>query len=1676
MIQRIFEFLLQISIMDNDQKLTKHTAVEQFILWIYFFQLNGFLVMDQKRNSNIVQENQYMFTILSNANIITEAVNYFSLDFLLWAILLFLIVILVAVIICSILKLQVKYEQSIPSNLEQLKFIFFILIGSFCVHYKLFLVNLQASGQGQTTIIVSQIPRIILQHYFQVSQAQSQYNLIQLLQPFFLKKEKSTKLIYSNIILQNLSCQVPSQFAILLYQSYIKRKNHKQQCICFIVNLPLVQHPHQFYFIKFRYQAHFSIYYQLFGEFRLKTINLFSLLFLFLVKQHFDILQLLWYVVDSMLKRKIQNIIQEFCIGSNNCYLVQSIEYFICEQSQSIELLIQLLIHKNNCLDVLCPCKECQVLDIDRITLLKGTRKQKTQKKFILKKWILHLFKNQLRGKQIKYYNQQEYDLIILNYLSFQRFYLENHVLTCKTIYQCIEIKKQFQKKEKKFDVTSTILYLIWQKCRVNLMSQSLKQIKISQQEYFIITDINILYTLGDSIIQSLQQVLVCQKKLWEDYQKNQLINFDHLLNAVEKVQKLKKVSRIQFEEYQKYRNQTKETIYSLKIKLLYYLIIYQDLKLTLKIQQQLNELESAYQYDININNFNDLSFLTGSALSIISNISPEHQGRLEQKITTEFKQFFGFSEEDGQPFTHIKDLMPSKLGNVHSGLVENFFFKGQSDRINNSSLAFILNKKNLIEQVKLCLSYFFPVNLRELSFYMIAHIQKTSKVQQNQQDQNLKGHLLLDKEFKIFGMTQNLYQKLNYKYYYKRNQDVELITPEEIYNNCSIFSIIPQLQSNLQNYYEKMQGGILRENEVIFVKEKGLMKINIQPNKQQKSEQKPDLKRMSLSKLTNKKLLLHVIEQAMMVQNSQADQNTKYYPIEFTLTQRILHPYSSEQNLESFLYYLIEIEFLEDFNVQIEQQIKSKQFLKQQQVTSKNIDFQRGSTILQYQFDSVNLITSDKMISHNGEEQQMIQEPPLNNNRRKSQMKFIEYQHHLQEIQSQNSSIINIPNRIHKFFEFLQDNRYPSVFIATYGIVSIHLLMTIVIIALICAVYFLKKVIQSNCIINSTEDINYFNGYSSVLSGSRHMIFNSNFQTLFDPIKLKVDNGIITITSTDRINISWDLLVQGSQGVIGKFQIYSNILQTYEDVPVNLSYPDFSNLQVKSQTLNNFATHYTTLYQLLYMTFQNDVSLNMYLQNNNESNIGLRNRYFLYFNYQNIISVVNQSLYDCNDYNDKINGQYDQLVSIIFVLIYCIALLFGMFHGLAIFRLKKVIQIYLNQFITLEFDECEFIIDSYDRLQNSINQDNLLVKQNHFDQIKLIPTNILTLIQYQETNQMAVLIDNNKNQNNKNKSAIEAKKMFRNSPTLSIRKYIIVYLILVILKISFSAVFQIYYDYVASGIAPATTREIEAQLMRLNFIITINLWDTYLLKQFYYENNYFNYSNQNIQNNQQLFSLLEIDKAFLLNQIKLLQAYDLTDLLYRNAKEQNQNLLISEQNKQILIGKDVCLLIGCNMSSELLKNRVFSDVLLDYYQIGLMQLLKNTLQVIIEYEYLISDESLTPEQRTNGIFQMHNSNNYLLYIFYGLDATQYQISWFCQYFLNLTISTLNKLTESNIIYILIFGIPMLLFTLYIEIYVILSFSQKFDLGRESIRQIPLETLFQKGIPKKLCYLMRKYK
>lgn len=56
-------------------------------------------------------------------------------------------------------------------------------------------------------------------------------------------------------------------------------------------------------------------------------------------------------------------------------------------------------------------------------------------------------------------------------------------------------------------------------------------------------------------------------------------------------------------------------------------------------------------------------------------------------------------------------------------------------------------------------------------------------KYEKKEIDYNKRGYILVDSNFLIFGLSRNVYERINYKYYYKNEKDIELILPEEIYD-----------------------------------------------------------------------------------------------------------------------------------------------------------------------------------------------------------------------------------------------------------------------------------------------------------------------------------------------------------------------------------------------------------------------------------------------------------------------------------------------------------------------------------------------------------------------------------------------------------------------------------------------------------------------------------------------------------------------------------------------------------------------------------------------------------------------------------------------------------------------------------------------------------------------------
>ncbi|CAD8079803.1 unnamed protein product [Paramecium sonneborni] len=1672
MFSRILEYLLRISLTDNVKNETNLFFPEKIILWIYFGQLNGFLINREERNFTIFQENQYLYAIFDYANIVSPLSKYINFEVMAYIIFLQLLIFYLCNFILMVMKQQMQFV-----------YIYFILFNwiIMCPFQTIFVMVTakielnnyviydSSSNRQILLLIISLLGTIIIFITSTIS------NFI------FQKREINQKILLKyDFSLFYIIGPLIQLYIIFSSINQIQQLQIAAHILHFVIMILLL-------IIAIQFPFGLTSTSLIFNQLTVLSIFFNFLICIWKYSSHSDqfiflslliIGMLLWYTVHSIFYRRLDKIVCRFCSKKETLYLAEVLEYFLQTQSYTLQHLLQLNIHRINCQDLLCPCYDCQLLAIDNISIVQQVQQQRKNKKFAIQKWIMHQYKTYVQKAQLK---QKQYDLIIFNYLSFQKIFLENHVLTCKTIFQCIQRLEKV--KQHQCHVTKILLYLIQQNCKLKLLVQTSQQKKITQQEFIFITDINIMYQLADKILLQLSKVLQMQIQLWEQYSKNEIKDFDQLLSVILNIRQQKQNSKDLFEEYQNFRNQYKETIYSLRVKLLFYLTVQQDIILITKIQSQLIQLEDSQRFDLNLNNFNNLSFLTGQALSIISNISPENQGKLEQKITKEFKQFFGYKNEE-KKLTHIKQLMPSKIADVHSGLVENFFFKGKSDRINNTSMAFILNSKNLIEQIKLCLNYYFPVDLNDASFYMIAHIQKTSKQEQNLYDENLTGHLLIDKDFNVFGMTQNIYEKLNYRYYFKNDSNALLITPQEFYDEHNIFSLIPSIQFKLQNYYESQPNRKLRDNEIILIKERGLLKLDFHKQEQENLAWKQFNKQFSFTKLTNQQILSQMLEISGELANIQTNENVKYFPIEYTVTQRILYAQNSNNKIDPFFYYLIEIQMLEDFKKNSDLNKNTNKFLRSKmQNPPQKIDTQRQSIVQLFQFEAINFVTSDRLISQQGDKEALAKE--FNQDKSKQQQRLlskglINIQN---DVQSQKSSIMNLPNRVNKFFEFLQTNKYPSIFLGMIGLIISHFIIVIVYTSFTTILFYQKKEIQSNCIIYTFHDVDYFNGFSLILSGSRHTIFNSNYLSLLEPLIFKVDKQIIKLTSKDCINVSWHLLSTGQQDLVGRYENYSQILLKYEQKQITYYYPDYSNTKILNQVLLDQATYYTMMYLQFYYTYRSIMSLNTYMSGGNDNTLLVRNRYILYFNYQDAIELTQDSIQSCYDYNNDANEYFDLFTKSWFITMYIVTMFIFMFHLIAVYKIKKVTQIYLKQFIQIDFEETQIVTKQYQNMLKILNQENILFKYQDFSVIKQMPSNILLILQKQETNQNLQEENDVNSSSRKNRvTSINTKKINFDTPSISVRKIIFLYVFLMLLKISFSAIFQFYYDYLSSGIAPSAKRELESQKMRLDFIMTINMWDTYLLKQFYNASQYlentnskFSYSNQNVRNNQKLLNQLKIDKDILLEKINIFQSHDLTDFLYHHADEQNQNLLISEQNKQILLGQDVCKLTSCNMINELFNNRPYAEYLIDYYQVGLIQLFKNVLQVIVEYNFLITDESLTPEQKVQGIVQMYQSFNYFLYIFYGLDAIQYQISQFCKYFLDQTLYTLEHSTSSNIAYVSTFGIILFIITVFIECYIFLNFFNKFELARETLRQIPLEMLFQKNIPKKLNNIMIKY-
>ncbi|CAD8077962.1 unnamed protein product [Paramecium sonneborni] len=1308
---------------------------------------------------------------------------------------------------------------------------------------------------------------------------------------------------------------------------------------------------------------------------------------------------------------------------------------FICQlchldnlhQKDYYLILKYLSIHCQKCNDLNCPCKS----RLNKFII--GQNQLNTQQIYI---WVQYQFQKMIKQivqnpNSLKYFEQ-----LTIKFVTFLQRYRENSVLSYKIIQDVVyTFKKIYQTNMPYFFINLT--KQIQHQNKIEIENNNRSGIQIGSLEFRTLQDFNLFYNFEDEIVKSMVDLLECLKTLW--FQKmNHLTSYEKMIQFSEQIRKKTQLVKKEFKNFQAQREiPAIDSILILRIKLAVSIVCMEDINTCLKIAQQI-EYQVKEQSNSKSQQFNNLQFINGQALSIVSNVQSQTLGYITQNINDQFFGFFGY-QNINIPLTKIEQLLPIKLGKIHNGLIESYLQQGKTNRLYANSEQFILNADNLIEKVNICLTALFPYSNDQFWFWIIGHLLKTIKYEKQEIDQSKRGYILVDSDFLIFGITRNIYERINYKYYYKNNTNIDLILPEEIYEQITIQELIPALASILEEYYRlltiKNEKRIFKQ-DIICQREIGVLQVP-----QQKRTQFKTSSSLTTKKYTSKQILNNLKDVNISISNIKP-KHTKLYPIEFSVVQKVLS-YLAKDSASEFLYFVIEIDFLEDpklYSSPSQQNAKTpalSDILRRQQAILEQVRPDQNNVILSNDGEDVN------------EQIELVAE-----------MTNTATKHSSNEINEQ----------LEKIIVYMNDTILPKTIKNLIAQFLLQILVLIIIIILISNLFQHKKNIQSNCIQQITADLNFLDAYSQTMSGSRHVIYYRDFYPIQNDTIIPFNSDQINISRYDKIYIAWQHIAKGSVRLIDMYLNYSKIAQNSDIQFITIYFINFDLKSKISQTVYDYSTYYQIMHQIFFMSYQSFASSpQTYLSGRNDSYMTQIARSQVYYNFFDVSESVNITLEDCHNYNIEMNDHFDQIVNYYFVGIYLTIILQLITLIINYLKVVHTIKLYLKLFKMLDKEDCVQILHLCDQLINMVSYNRIFLRQKDFKLILTLPQYILDDVRKSQ-NKTTVIFVKKKRTNDKQ---VQVNSNYQNYCSIAI----IFFFSTITLAYVFS--FHLYYSQIANSIGPISNRAILAQEHRLNFIVTSNRFDLFLIKQYFETYALINQSDpghqlmtRNIQTDTSILNLLNLDEELIKQDISRLKMIDFTSLILKN--EQSNSEINDEQQNQLL-GQDVCLLTGCDMQSLLFYDRLHQKELIPFFQTGVVNLQSKVLSFVEGASQLIFKKNQTYLQKALALESILDDSEYLIYILWGIDVIQFQISQFSQYFLDISQQTIDRLTSHNQAFILLIGILMCILVLTFQILFGYYQFKRYVLSKAIIKSIPLPILFSRNIPKHLESFRRKY-
>ncbi|CAD8154309.1 unnamed protein product [Paramecium octaurelia] len=1290
-------------------------------------------------------------------------------------------------------------------------------------------------------------------------------------------------------------------------------------------------------------------------------------------------------------------------------------------QTSICQTLKLLNIHCNNCKDLQCPCNQ----SLSKFVLSHGPFDN--DKLYI---WIQYQFQKLIKISMRKEYSIENFEQLTIKFSTFLQKYRENSYLSYKSIQ---DIVINFNRSQKNSQQYPQFFISLTKKIQSDT-KQELEQINrsnfvITKTEFKTLQDLNLFFCYENDLMTKIRQQVYYCKEFWILYQNGTLKDFNALLiqskrilNQIEKVQQIYKIF-LQNREDPQYEN-----LLTLRINLLISITCLDDLQTQLKKADRLQVVQRESLYSSK-QQFHILKYINNEAISVASLVSFQSFGMIDLKISNNFKQFFGYDDND--QITQISHLLPTQIGDIHDGLVENFLMVGQSSKIYNSQESFIKNKNNFIENITMCLTISLPLQADIHYFLIISHLLKQFTLEKKNQDSLEKGYLLVDVNFQVFGISESIFKKVTQ---FSQNDRINL---DQIQQKLIVFQLIPDLFVKMQEYYKikQLQNANLTNQEVLFFKHGGSFQI---PNKQifnnNNSEEKIKKKKKKKNNLLTNKIIinnLNKIEKQSNFNNISQFQ----FPIEYSVVQNLLNPLINGITSD-FLYYKIEIEYQDDINngKSSLQFLPSYHDIQTEQINSKN---KSQNHILLQSFDS----KDDEFLNY----QQVIASSTTTQRNNKNDFFY-------------QANLLN---------SLLNNKSIPKPILSLILLFICQNLILLTLIIFIAMMFSQKSILQSNCVKIVTTDLDFLDAYSQMMSGSRHVIYYRDFYEKISDQKLRIDKNDVEFSRENKLLISWNHINLGITRLITIYEQNSKNLNQGSEDDLNIS---IINSDLKSkivQQVQDQSTYYQVMFQIFFMSKQTFTqNLSNFLQNSTDPYTTQISRSLVYYNYFDVTQLVQAKLDTCKSYNYYINEYIDRITAYFFIGLYLAILIIAIIQFMFYVQIKRQISFYLQLFVQLDCQDSIKSLQRFENIHKLLNKQSIVLSKKYYEKIVA-----QTSLQYDQLRSI-----NFNNQPNLIQTQKQKEKQVRIDNNLSYFSHIFALVLITLIPVIYALAYQLYYNIISVNVTPINNSAIQAQEMRLKFITTINRYDQFLVKSYFesycklsQSDSSYKCSFNNIYSDNQILQQIEMNETIIQEELNTFQQLDFSNFFFNTI---NSNSFNSEE-KQSILSKDTCLLTNCDMKKDIFQERLFQENLNSYFFQGIIKLHQIVSSLYLQFN-LIYQNLNTPEEKLNAIQDIMEENDYLIYILWGLDAIQYQISEFSQYFVNTSLTTLNDFTANMLVNVIQSGIGMLLMVGAIQIIFIQILLKKQIIAKQLFKIVPLQIIFQKNIQRQLTVYQRK--